>query len=359
MDTILEYKCPACGGSLSFDSASQNMKCPYCDTELDVEALKQLEQENAAPGEDSMQWEETPGNSWQEGEEENISSYVCESCGGQILTDATTAATSCPYCGNPVVMPQQVSGVLKPDLVIPFQLDKEAAEAALSKHLLKKPLLPKAFKTENHIREVKGVYVPFWLYDSHAHGDARYHATRTRMWSSGRYMYTETSHYSVLRAGELDFEAVPVDGSEKMDNDMMESLEPYDLSQAVPFQTAYLSGFYADKYDVSAQDCNERANDRIRTSTQDTLRGTVMGYNTVVQENCTVRLSGNKARYALFPVWLLTTRYRNETYHFAMNGQTGKLVGNLPIDWGAFFKWWGIIAAGVSAAACLVYWLAW
>ena len=358
MDTLLEYKCPSCGGALSFDSGLQKLKCPYCDTELEVETLKQFEESVKNARSDNMSWENNTGD-WQEGETDALRGYVCASCGGEIVTDVTTAATSCPYCANPVVMPRQISGVLRPDCIIPFQLDKNAAIAALEKHLKGKPLLPKSFKDENHIREVKGVYVPFWLFDSQAQGQARYHGTRTRMWSDSRYHYTETSHFSIRRAGRMAFSGVPVDGSSKMANELMESLEPFDVSRAVPFQTGYLAGFYADKYDVDAQSCAPRANDRIRTSMDQALRDTVIGYSGLITEHCSVQLSGAKSRYALYPVWLLATRYKDQPYLFAMNGQTGKLVGDLPIDWGAFWKWWGIIAAGVSALCALAYWFLW
>lgn len=357
METLLEYKCPACGGAIAFDSDSQKMKCPYCDTELEVEALRQLDEALKNEQAEDMSWDEQPQAQWQEGEEARLLSYSCQSCGGEIVTEQTTSATSCPYCGNPVVMTQQVSGSLRPDCIIPFKLDKQAAQEALKKHLQGKPLLPKAFKSENHIREVKGVYVPFWLFNAKSQGNARFRATRIHSWSDSRYIYTRTSHYSVHRAGSLEFAAVPVDGSSKMADTLMESLEPYDLSQAVDFQTAYLAGFYADKYDVSSQDSALRANERIKTSTLEALRDTVHGYHTVVPENCSVRLSNNRARYALYPVWLLSTQYRGENYLFAMNGQTGKLVGDLPVDWGAFWKWWGIIAAGTSAFAGLIAWL--
>lgn len=357
MDTLLQYKCPSCGGSLSFDSDTQNMKCPYCDSELDVEALKQLDEVLNQTPVDSMDWQAGSANTWQSGEKETLLSYVCDSCGGEIVTDQTTSATSCPYCGNPVVMVQQVSGELRPDLVIPFQLDKKAAEDALRKHLKGKLLLPKAFKSENHIREVKGVYVPFWLFDSHAQGNARFRATRVRTWSTSNHIYTETSFYSVHRAGMLDFAGVPVDGSVKMDDTLMESLEPYDLNQAVPFQTAYLAGYFADKYDVTADTSVQRANERIKSSTQAALSSTVIGYATVVPEHCSVQLQDNSVRYALYPVWLLNTRYRGENYQFAVNGQTGRLVGDLPVDWGAFWKWWAIISAGATAVASLLYWL--
>ena len=357
METLLEYKCPSCGGALSFHSGLQKLKCPYCETELEVEALRQLDEALKDFPEDHMSWSESGGSAWQEDEELRLRSYVCRSCGGEIITDETTAATACPYCANAVVMTQQVAGALRPDCIIPFQLDKAAAQKALEKHLQGKPLLPKAFKDENHIKEVKGVYVPFWLFDTKAQGSARYHATRTRFWSDSRYNYTETMHFSVKREGYMDFRSVPVDGSSKMANDLMESLEPYDPTQAVAFQTAYLAGYYADKYDVSMRECAPRANDRIRGSMEQSLRQTVIGYTSVIPEHSSVRLYDTASRYALYPVWLLSTRYKDRNYLFAMNGQTGKLVGDLPVDWGAFWKWWGLISAAVSALACLVYWL--
>ena len=176
--------------------------------------------------------------------------YVCESCGGEILADKTTGATSCPYCGNKVVMKGQFDGALRPDYIIPFKKDKKQAKEAYRKHLEGKKFLPGVFKQQNHIDEIKGVYVPFWLFDTDASADIRYHATKTRFWSDSDYDYTETSHYSVFRAGNIGFDQIPVDGSSKIDNDLTESLEPYVISEAVDFATPYLAGYVADKYDV-------------------------------------------------------------------------------------------------------------
>lgn len=354
METLLEYKCPSCGGALSFDSGLQKMKCPYCDSELEVAALKELDEALKNEPVEDMSWQAQEGCDWQDGETESLVSYACQSCGGEILTDANTSATSCPFCGNPVVMTRNVSGSLRPDCVVPFQLDKAAAQEAFKKHLSGKPLLPKTFKSESFISQVKGVYVPFWLFDSHADADARYRATRLQTWSDSRYRYTRTSYYSVSRGGNMDFSAVPVDGSSKMDDTLMESLEPYDVSKAVDFQTAYLAGYFADKYDVTAQQTKLRANTRIKTSVEQVLRQSVVGYASVIPENCNVRLSGGKIRYALYPVWLLNCQYRGENYLFAMNGQTGKMVGDLPVDWGAFWRWFGLIALGASTVCCLI-----
>jgi DNA-directed RNA polymerase subunit RPC12/RpoP len=354
---LKEYKCPCCGGAIAFDSTLQKMKCPYCDTEFEMEALKGYDLDLSQEGSDSLEWQTQPGVEWAQGETDGLRSYVCHSCGGEIVGDANMAATSCPFCGNPVVVTGNVAGGLKPDLVIPFQLDKAAAKAGLMQHLKGKRLLPKVFKDQNHIDEIKGVYVPFWLFDADADADIRYRATRVRTWSDSKYDYTETSFFSVVRAGTLGFEAVPVDGSSKMPDDLMESIEPFDLSQAVDFQTAYLAGYLADKYDVTADDSVERANQRVRQSTEQVFADTVQGFTTVTPEGGSVRLQNGRARYALYPVWMLNTTWNGNRYTFAMNGQTGKFVGDLPMDKGAFWRWFGLLAGIGAAAAAAVGWL--
>lgn len=255
MSDLLEYKCPCCGGAIEFNSKLQKMKCPYCDTEFDMEAVKEFNEAAAEQQTDDYSWENASDNAWKEDEASGMSVYICQSCGGEIVADESTGASSCPFCGNPVVMSGKFSGALRPDFIIPFKLDKKAAKAGLSKHLHGKILLPKVFKKENHIDEIKGVYVPFWLFDTDASADIRYHATKTRCWSDSDYDYTETSHYSVFRAGNIGFNQIPVDGSSKIDNDLTESLEPYVTSEAVDFATPYLAGYVADKYDVSAEEC--------------------------------------------------------------------------------------------------------
>ena len=322
------------------------MKCPYCDTEFEMETLQAYDEVLQQETPDDMTWDTAAGGEWTEGEEEGLRVYVCRNCAGEIVTDEHTAATACPYCGNPVVMMGQFAGDLKPDLVIPFKLDKKAAMEALKRHYSGKRLLPKVFADENHLREIKGVYVPVWLFDADAQADLRWKATRTRTWSDSNYIYTETHHYSVIRGGTIGFHRVPVDGSSKMDDALMESIEPFDFSEAVDFQTAYLSGFLADKYDVDSEQSVERANERIRRSTEEALSNHV-------------NLQNGAAKYALYPVWLLTTEWQGKNYIFAMNGQTGKFVGDLPMDKAAYTKWLFGIAGAVSAACFAISYLLW
>lgn len=359
MADLQEYKCPCCGGAIAFDSTIQKMKCPFCDTEFEMETLASYDSELQKEQEDDMNWGNTAGARWQEGEAEGLHSYVCKSCGGEIVCEDTTAATSCPYCGNKIVMMGNLSGALKPDYVIPFKYDKKAAKAALKKHYGGKRLLPKVFKDENHIDEIKGIYVPFWLFDADVDANIRYKATRVRTWSDKEYDYVETSFFSVSRGGTIGFECVPVDGSKKMADDLMESIEPFDFSEAVDFQTAYLAGYLADKYDVDARQSISRANERIKTSTQNAFAATVQGYSTVTPESTSIRLNSGETKYALYPVWILNTKWEGKRYTFAMNGQTGKMVGDLPLDKSAYKKWLcgitGVVGAVVFAASYLLW----
>ncbi len=359
MAEIQEYKCPCCGGAIAFDSTIQKMKCPFCDTEFEMETLAGYDSELKKEQADDMTWNTSAGRTWQDDEIDGLSVYICRSCGGEIVCDENTAATSCPFCGNPVVMMEKLSGDVKPDYVIPFQQDKKAAVAALKEHYAKKRLLPKIFKDENHIEEVKGVYVPFWLFDAQADANMRYRTTRVRTWSDSRYYYTETSHFLVSRGGNLAFEKVPADGSTKMPDDLMESIEPFDFSKMVDFQPGYLAGYMADKYDVNAQQSTQRVNERIRKSTEAAFDATVRGYATVRKETGSIQLHESRVKYALLPVWLLHTRWNNQDYLFAMNGQTGKMVGDLPLDKTAYKKWLFGLTGAIGAMLFLASYLIW
>lgn len=358
MAAIQEYKCPCCGGAIAFDSTIQKMKCPFCDTEFEMETLAEYDSEQKSGHPDDMSWQTASGK-WQEDELGGLKTYVCHSCGGELTCDENTAATSCPFCGNPVVLTGRLSGGLRPDYVVPFKVDKTAAMEALKRHYEGKRLLPKVFKDQNYISEVKGVYVPFWLFDTDADVNMRYRATRTRAWSDSQYDYTETKYYAVSRGGRIGFERVPVDGSSKMSDELMESLEPYHLSEAVDFQTAYLAGYLADKYDIDEKRSEGRANERIKKSAEAAFYETVTGYDTVTKESGSIQLVNGEVFYALLPVWLLQTTWNGKNYLFAMNGQTGKMVGDLPLDKAAYWKWLfgltGVIGVALFALLSLLW----
>lgn len=338
-EQVTNYKCPACSGPLHFAAKSGMMECEYCGSQYTVQEIEDKYAEaDAAAAEAKAQADSKPreADDWAVTSEqwngEGMKSYGCPSCGATLVCDDNMAASSCPYCGNPTVVPGQFTEMLKPDFVIPFKQEKDAALEALKKHYGKRYLLPKAFKDNSHLDEIKGVYVPFWLYDGKSAGDCTYEAIKEDRKTVGDEEIITKKYYHVERKGNLEFNKIPADASSKMDDDMMDSIEPYQYEDLKPFSKAYLTGYLADKYDVSAEEDAKRAIERAKQSTKDALRADVQGYDSVNARREDIHVEQGKAYYAMMPVWMLTTRWNGQNFTFAMNGQTGKMVGNLPIN---------------------------
>ena len=367
---VTNYQCPACTGPLHYSAKSGKLACDYCGSSFDVaeiealyarkeaeaaaakqaadakaEAAQAAKDEAAEAAAASGGWDTSDLSRDWGAEADGLRVYSCPSCGAELICDQSTAATACPYCGNPAIVPGQFSGALRPDYILPFRLSKDDAVQALRAHYKGKPFLPRSFTSANHIEQIQGVYVPFWLFDGGAEGAASYRASNTNVYETGDYEITETRHYHVVRAGSLAFEKIPVDASSKMPDDHMDSIEPFDYAQLRPFSTAYLPGYLADKYDVTIDDSRDRADTRCRETLAQALRDTVTGYGACVTEREDIALRRGKVHYALLPVWMLSTKWRGQDFLFAMNGQTGKLVGDLPTDRGRF---WGMFAAIVA-----------
>ena len=361
-DQITNYKCPACTGPLHFVGASGKLECDYCGSSYSVEEIEALyekkdaqaaqaaaeAEQKAAQQPDEGEWAQPEGADWAE---PGMKSYSCPSCGAELICDETTAATSCPYCGNTTIVPGQLSGARKPDYIIPFKLSREDAVAALKKHYNKKPLLPKVFSAQNHIEKIQGVYVPFWLFNGSADAEIAYKCTRSMPHREGDYDVTDTQHFMVHRAGTVEFEKIPVDASSKMPDENMDSIEPFDYKELKAFSNAYLPGFLADKYDVSVDDCASRADTRCKASCEGAMRSSVTGYSTCVTEEEHIRIRRGKVQYAMLPVWMLHTKWKGM---FSMNGQTGKLTGDLPVSWGRFWAYFAGIAGGLAAVLAVL-----
>ena len=354
---VTNYQCPACTGPLHYDGASGKLVCDYCGSEYTVKEMQALYKDKldqaAQAAVQQAAKEEQAEQAESEWEQEQIAAgmkaYNCPSCGAELICDATTAATSCPYCGNPTVLPGQFHGMLKPDYILPFKLDKEAAKRALREYYRGKRLLPKAFSDENHIEEIKGVYVPFWLFDGQGDADLRFNATKARSYRQGNYQVTITDHYDVRRAGTVDFSRVPVDSSRKMPDAHMDAIEPFDYAELKPFSTAYMPGFLAERYDVDVEECEQRARTRVTNTTEQIIAGTVRGYSSCSPVGKQVLLRRGAVKYVMLPVWLLSTRWNGKSFLFAMNGQTGKLIGDLPVSMGRYWGWFAAIAAPLAA----------
>ena len=363
---VTEFKCPACTAPLHFSEETGRLECDYCGSSFSVEEMEsrsaEKEQQAAEAFEkaaaeakaDAKDWDGPDAqDSWGEAGT-HLKTYSCSSCGAELICDEATAATSCPYCGNNAIIPGQFRGALKPELVIPFQIGKDEAVKALKAHYKGKPFLPKSFSDENHIQEIKGIYVPFWLFDGQAEADVSFAATRSTVMVTGRERITTTRHFDVRRAGTVSFEKIPVDASKKMPDDYMDSLEPFRYDAMVPFSTAYLPGFFADIPDVSIEECSLRAELRATDTAVESMSRQVSGYETCIPTRKDAQLRRGKVRCALLPVWLLSTQWEGQNFLFAMNGQTGKMVSDLPVSKKRYWAWWGGLTAGITAALAVI-----
>ena len=351
---VMEFKCPCCNAGLSFAGDSQQLSCEYCGNTFEIETVQAFNEEAAKTTADDFQWAEDPHQEFSQEENAQMHAYICPSCGGQILSEETTAASFCPYCDNPTIMPAQLSGGLKPDSVIPFRTTKEDARAAFLKLCKGKPLLPKFFTSEQRLEKITGMYVPFWLYDCDGSFDGSFKATRIHRWSDSKFDYTRTEHFLLTRQADAQFVGIPMDGSTKMEDDFMESIEPFDYSELKAFDMAYLTGYLADKYDVESQAGEERIRQRVERSINEKIQTSLIGYATCVPTSRQLTVKQNKVRYVLLPVWMLNTRYKDKIYTFAMNGQTGKITGTFPICPKRSAQWFAGIFAGVTAVVSAV-----
>ena len=350
----IDLKCPCCGGPLNFDNKSQNIVCPYCDSEFSAKDLENYNDDLASDQQEDTSWDESMVQAYTSDEMKGMKIYTCNSCGGEIICEETTASTACPYCGNNMVVTKEVSGDLKPNLIIPFKKDKNNAIESFTKFLRKKPLLPSSFSKTNTIEEVKSLYVPFWVFDADVTGKVRYRGEITRRWEDSNYRYKETSYYSLVRGGGVGFEHVPVDGSKKMEDQLMESIEPFTWSETKEFNVGYLAGYAADRYDVSKEETFERATVRFRQGTEQAFRRDIHGYENVTVSDSNLQLSNTETRYVLYPVWTLNVKWKEKDFHFGMNGETGKIAGNLPISVPKFMLFFLLFLLGFGGLAFFV-----
>jgi DNA-directed RNA polymerase subunit RPC12/RpoP len=332
------FKCFTCGAELKWSPKSQNWKCEFCDSEFDESAFKDFIEENNAQNNETQKQEETKA-------------YNCSYCGAEVITEKDDAALFCVFCQRPVVLESQLSGEFKPQHIIPFKFDKKDAEAALKNYILKRRFLPDSFR--KNIEKVTGVYLPFWIYDVQTDFDVQGTADIVTRWSDSDYEYTKTDTFSFVRKGEITFDGIPVDASTSADDKLMDSIEPFDYTQIKPFAMPYLSGFLAQKFNVSQEESFVRAKERVVKSTNSKIDSTMSNYTRVRKLTDEMNVSKN-CKYALLPVWLLTALHKEKPYYFAMNGQSGKFVGNLPIDAKKVFKFSAITFLLSSIGASLL-----
>ncbi len=325
---LVNYKCPNCGGGLKFDPATQSFECEYClssFTEQEMEELAKKAEEKAGASPAVV--------------------CTCPNCGAELVAEETTAAAFCYYCHSPVIVSGRLSGEFLPDYVIPFALDRKRALEIFSGWIGKKKFLPRAFFSESQIEKFTGVYFPYLMYSCQAEGKMTAEAEKLRIWTAGNIRYTEHKKYQVERAGELDVKNMARNALSRADHELVEGVLPFDMEKLEPFRMEYLSGFQAEKRDMDSHTYTNEVEAKVRAYAEENLRGSMGGYDSVRVKDQSVEIRNASWKYALLPVWVMTYRDRkkDKLYYFAMNGQTGKINGELPVDKGKLAALFGAV----------------
>lgn len=353
MSQIQEQKCPACGGPARFDPGEGLLVCDYCGTKTRLEANEPSAKADEKTGVEGFDFDSL-NDLVSRTDAAELPVYNCVSCGAEVLAPAEQAALTCPYCGNNIVLTDKLSGSLRPDAVIPFRIEAKELPAAVNRFYKGRKLLPRRFFSEHTMGRVTGVYVPFWVFDGTVRGELTFDAENRFTERRGDYLVTKTDHYLLSRRAELAFDGLPVDASEKLDDALMDSLEPFDLTQAQPFDPRWLAGFAADRFDVAKRDIAARAEKRMKNTAEGCVTAAAQGgYNSVRWRGGTLK-ADLRARYMLFPVYVFDILYGGKTQHYAVNGQTGKVVGELPTS-RAVNAGWFLLRAGIVAGAVLLF----
>lgn len=342
----LAYKCPNCCADLKFNAAAQQFTCEYCDSSFTEAEMKQIAQKQ-----ESFTSNRPPEEAQKDDEfAEHTSVYHCDSCGATIMADDNTAATFCYYCHNPVILTGRVSGDLRPSYVLPFQLDHAQAITEFENWCKKHWFLPKDFLSQAQREKITGLYVPFWVTDCDMDAEMDALGKKVRSWSTGNYRYTETSEFAVTRKAKVVLKGLPADGASHIDDNLMEAVEPYDYRAVRPFEMQYLSGFYAEKYDMNMAAMFPRIKQRAVQACDKLLRSSMTGYSSISVTRSDIKVLSTTWEYMLLPVWFMTYKYEGKIYEFALNGQTAKFVGTPPISRSRL----ALFAAGIGVAAAIV-----
>ncbi len=338
--TTVSYKCPNCSGELKWSPDDQKYACEWCASLFTEEEVNQHQPQE--------QTQEDVNFS------EDTDLYICSSCGASIFCDHNTAATFCYYCHNPVSLQGRLTGAYKPEKIIPFKLSREKAEEEFGNLVKKKWFLPFGFWGQSTLEKMTGIYVPFWIADSHV--DAHVDATSIEKIERrhGDRVHVTERHYAHSRSAKMYYEGIPADGSKKIDDNIMDSIEPFNYADLKDFNMSYLSGFLCDKYDVDKAEVLPRIKDRIEKAATEKLLADITGPGAVVLTTKNVRLLDTKWHYMLMPVWFFTYKCRGKIYDFALNGQTGKAAGQYPVSIAKLFMLAAAITGIVGAIAYFI-----
>lgn len=321
-----QYKCPNCSAELVFSPETQQLNCEYCRSSFTVEQIREIYAEIEAEPQNPNGQENTTEF------ESHTNLYTCSSCGAEIMADDETTATFCYYCHNPIILSGRLTGDYKPDKVIGFKIPREQAVTSFKSWCRNKSYIPRDFKSEQQLEKMTGLYVPFWVTDCDVSADFHAIGKKVRHWTSGNYRYTETQEYSIIRNAKIFTKGIPADGESKIEDALMEAIEPFDYNDLKDFSMSYFSGFFADKYDVDKAGVFPRIKERATIAGKKIIHESIGSYSSMNVQNESYNINKTKWQYIMLPVWFMTYNYKGQIYEFAINGQTGKLAGTPPLD---------------------------
>lgn len=345
---IVKFTCPDCGAPMAYDIAQGKLACAHCgcSSEIGPDPEEWL---NAAP-------EPAPADTAGSGPEEAAPDQppVCPNCGSPLEMGPKTCSSTCPYCGSSLAMAGRLAGDMRPAKILPFSMDRKKTEESFLKWCHNGRFAPAGFASKSNVKKIRPLYVPYWLYDMDARVDARAQATNVRVYIQGRTEFTETSFYDVSRSMQLSYHDVPYDASEKMADDIMQKIQPYNCGSMKDFQIPYLAGFDADQRDYEAPELLPLVKQQAAGYAGDYVRGTMNGYSAVRITHQDISWENVSSSYVYLPLWFISYKYQDKDYIFAMNGQTGKVVGDPPVAKGKVALWFAGISAIIFAVLMLI-----
>jgi predicted RNA-binding Zn-ribbon protein involved in translation (DUF1610 family) len=343
-DKAHKFPCPSCGSEMDFDAATGTLVCAYCGHTSDVPTAQKAIQEYDL--EAALQ--EMIDKPHDTGYGDNKRSIKCESCGAVNTVDANVVSTECAFCGSNQVVPQeQVAQVIKPESLLPFQIDQGKAATLFRDWLGRGFFRPSPVKkiAKDARAKLQGVYLPFWTFDA-----------QTSSWwraEAGYYYYVTEQYWATDEEGRrvqksrqvqkvrwqpasgflpLAFDDVLVPATDSVERNMIERIYPFDTGALVLYEPGYLSGWGAEAYTVDLRQGWETGQQIIDGRVREACGHRVPG-DTYRNLQVDTAYSHLRFKHVLFPVWIASYRYNNKVYHFLVNGQTGEVQGQAPISW--------------------------
>ena len=308
--------CPNCGGNLKFDIPSQQLSCDHCRTLFN-------------PYDFDSKTEDAGETTSFDGQFE-VTVFTCPQCGGEILSTDNAASGFCSFCGASTILYSRISQEQRPDYIIPFKLTKEQCKQKYAERMKHAPFAPKALKDPAAIDSFRGIYMPYWAFYISQRGPVSLNGKKSHR--SGDYIITD--HYAL--SGKLDayYKGISYDASSSFSDNISEAIAPYDLKGMKAFTPGYLSGFYADTADVDATIYEPDAQSAAVSETNEQLQhmSVFAPYTMDTLTPAQLNTKTEAVDRAMLPVWFMSYRKNNRVAYATVNGQTGKVVADIPID---------------------------